>query len=102
MKNLNIINMLNEPSGLNLSKGDKVYIEQMQLKLRENEDLKKSMTSTKALEKMKFKFDKAVDDLLLDFIGTKLDLYIMLTEPKINMIFKSKWFEVYRRQTAYT
>jgi type I restriction enzyme R subunit len=50
---------------------------------------------------MKFKFDKVVDDLLLDFIGTKLDLYIKLMEPKINMLFKSKWFEVYRRKNAY-
>ena len=51
---------------------------------------------------MKFKFDKAVDDLLLDFIGAKLELYIKLTEPKINMFFKSKWFEKYRNQYACT
>lgn len=102
MKKSYIIKMLKESPGINLSQDDKVYIEQLQLKLRENRELKMAMISTNALEKMKYKFDKAVDDLLLDFIGTKLELYIKLTEPKINMIFKSKWFEVYRRHTAYT
>jgi type I restriction enzyme R subunit len=101
MKKSNIIRSLHEPIGIDLSKDDKLFLEQIQLKLRENKDLERAMTSTKALEKMKFKFDKVVDDLLLDFIGTKLDLYIKLMEPKINMIFKSKWFEVYRRQNAY-
>ena len=94
--------MLNQSPGINLSRDDMVYIERMQLKLSKNQALKKAMMSTNALEKMKFHFDKAVDDLLLDFIGAKLDLYIKLTEPKINMIFKSKWFEVYRRHTAYS
>ena len=92
--------MLNESPGINLSRDDMACIERMQLKLSKNQALKKAMTSTTALEKMKFNFDKAVDDLLLDFIGAKLDLY--MTEPKINMIFKSKWFEVYRRQTVYS
>jgi type I restriction enzyme R subunit len=39
------------------------------------------------------KFDKVVDDLLLDFVNTKLDLYKKLTAPEVNATFKSKWFE---------
>jgi type I restriction enzyme R subunit len=101
MKKSNSVRSLQEPFGIYLSKDDKFFLEQIQLKLRENKDLERAMTSTNALEKMKFKFDKVVDDLLLDFIGTKLDLYIKLMEPKINMLFKSKWFEVYRRKNAY-
>lgn len=93
--------LLNESYGLDLSDEDALYIERIQAKLNKNPDLRKDITSTTTLEKMKVKFDKAVDDLLLDFLGTKLDLYIKLTEPKVNMIFKSKWFEKFRRQTVF-
>lgn len=101
MSKSKMIKLLNETYGIDLSDEDEFYIEGIQIKLNENRDLKKVMTSTTALEKMKIKFDRAVDDLLLDFLGTKLDLYIKLTEPKVNMIFKSKWFEKYRRQIAF-
>ena len=95
------IRLLNETYGIDLSDEDAGYIEGIQIKLNKSQDLKKMMASTKTLEKMKVEFDRVVDDLLLDFLDTKLDLYIKLMEPKVNMIFKSKWFEKYRRQTAF-
>jgi type I restriction enzyme R subunit len=96
-----MIRLLNETYGIDLSDEDAFYIEGIQTKLNKNQELKKVMASAKALDKMKVKFDRVVDDLLLDFLGTKLDLYIKLTEPKANMIFKSKWFEKYRRHTVF-
>ena len=95
------IMLLNETYGTDLSDEDALFLEGIQIKLNKNRDLKKVMTSATAREKMKIKFDRTVDDLLLDFLGTKLDLYIKLTEPKVNMIFKSKWFEKCRRQIAF-
>jgi len=95
------IQLLNETYGIDLSDEDAGYIEGIQIKLNKSQDLKKVMASNTALEKMKIEFDRVVDDLLLDFLGTKLDLYIKLTQPKVNMIFKSKWFEKYRRQTTF-
>jgi type I restriction enzyme R subunit len=102
MKKSKIIGFLNMISGIDLSVDDRADIDRLQIKLREDQELRKLMTSTSALGKMKFKFDKAVDDLLLDFIGTRLDLYIKLTEPEVNMFFKSKWFENFRRQSVLT
>jgi type I restriction enzyme R subunit len=93
--------LLNETCGIDLSDEDASYIEGIQIKLNESPHLRRAMTSTTALEKMKVKFDRVVDDLLLDFLGTKLDLYIKLTQPTVNMIFKSKWFEKYLSQTAF-
>ena len=89
-------------SEIDLSVDERDDIDRLQKKLRENQELRKLMTSTSALGKMKFKFDKVVDDLLLDFIGTRLDLYIRLTEPEANMFFKSKLFENFRRQAVLT
>jgi hypothetical protein len=57
------------------------------------------MTSGNTLENMRYKFDKVVDELLLDFVHTKLDLYKKLSDPKVNPVFKSKWFEGYLRES---
>jgi hypothetical protein len=94
--------LFNTTAGVDLSVDEMADIDRLQIKLREDKELRNLMTSTNALGKMKFKFDKVVDDLLLDFIGPRLDLYIKLTEPEVNMFFKSKWFENFRRQAAVT
>ena len=101
MNKSEMIRLLNENYGFDLSDEDEFYIEGIQIKLNKSLDLQEVMASTTALEKIKVKFDRVVDDLLLDFLGSKLDLYIKLTEPKANMIFKSKWFEKYRRLAAF-
>ena len=47
---------------------------------------------------MRYKFNTVVDDLLLEFVNDKLELYRKLSDQKVNMMFKSRWFEGYRRQ----
>jgi type I restriction enzyme, R subunit len=71
----------------------------MQEKLKGRDDLRSVMTSDNTLENMRYKFDKVVDELLLDFVHTKLDLYKKLSDPKVNPIFKLKWFEGYLRES---
>lgn len=36
-----------------------------------------------------------IDDVLLDFVNTKLDLYNKLTDHKINAAFKQFWLMNY-------
>jgi type I restriction enzyme R subunit len=94
----NIIKTLNDTYGVDISDEDKVDIERMEEKLHEHEELREVMNSNNTLDNMKYKFDQVVDDLLLDFVNTKLGLYKKLSDPKVNPMFKSKWFEGYRRQ----
>ena len=95
----NIIKTLNDTYGLELTEDDKIDIGRMQEKLKERDDLRSVMTSANTLENMRYKFDKVVDELLLDFVHTKLDLYKKLSDPKVNPMFKSKWFEGYLRES---
>jgi len=88
-----IINTLNETYGLNLSDDDKVDLERMQEKLVANEELQEVARSDNSKENIKYKFNKTVDMLLLDFVTTKTELYKKLTERKVNRLFKSKWFD---------
>lgn len=94
----NIIKTLNDTYGTAITDEDKVDIERIKIKLEQNVELKDVMAGDNTLENMKYKFNKVVDSLLLDFVNTKLDLYKKLTDPKVNPIFKQKWFNGYYEQ----
>ena len=94
----NIVKVLNETYGVDLSDEDKVDIERMEEKLKKHEGLREVMNSNNTVENMRYKFDMVVDELLLGFVNDKLELYKKLSDPKVNPMFKTKWFEGYRRQ----
>lgn len=76
-----------------MSEEDKVDLKHIHEKLRENENLKVVMTGNNTPANKQYKVNKEVDKLLLDFVQTKLDLYKKLTQPEVNALIKSKWFE---------
>ncbi|KAF5428674.1 type I restriction enzyme, R subunit [Candidatus Methanophagaceae archaeon] len=94
-----IINVLNETYGLNLTDDDKVDIEQIKIKLEENEELRDVMNANNTLENIRYKFDKVVDLELRGFVNTKIDLYKKLMDPAVNAMFKQKWFDGYVLQS---
>lgn len=89
-----IINELNEIYGTDFSDEDKVDIGKIKNKLQDNEELKAVMNPSNSKENIRLKFDSVLDSLLLEFVHTKLELYKKLTNPKVNEIFKNKWFDV--------
>jgi type I restriction enzyme R subunit len=91
----NIVNLLNETYGLNLTDDDKVDIERIKLKLDNDEDLRAVMTGDNTLENMRYKFDQTIENLILGFVHTKIELYKKLSDPKAKELFKQKWFEEY-------
>jgi type I restriction enzyme, R subunit len=95
-----IIQTLNETYGIDLTEDDKIDIQNIKEKLETNEELQAVMNPNNSIENIKIKFDDIVDGLLLDFVHTKLDLYKKLTEPRVNSMFKNRWFEGYRRQVG--
>lgn len=94
----NIIKTLNDTYGLNLTEDDKVDIQNIKVKLEENEELQAVMTADNPQDVVQYKFNQVVDQILLEFVHTKLDLYKKLTDPKVNELFKRKWFEGYAAQ----
>lgn len=91
----NIINTLNETYGLNLTEDDKVDIARMQEKLDEHPELRVVMNPSNTLENIRYKFEKVIDSILLEFVHTKLDLYKKLTDPKVSQLLKKRWFNSY-------
>jgi type I restriction enzyme R subunit len=70
----------------------------MKEKLDDHEELREVMSSNNTRDNMKYKFEQVVDELLLDFVNSKLELYKKLSEPRVNTMFKSRWFEGYQKQ----
>jgi len=93
-----ILELLNDTYGINLSDEDKVDLERIKIKLESNDELHTVFTGNNTLEAIRYKFNQALDALILEFVFHKLELYKKLTEPDTNAMFKQKWFEeLYRK-----
>lgn len=92
----NIIKVLNETFGIELTDEDKVELNNLKNKVMGNEELLAFFNPQNSRDDVKSKFDEQVDSELLNFINTKFDLYNKLTEDRANTLFKNTWFnEVY-------
>lgn len=94
----NIIALLNETYGLALTDDDKVDIELIKIKLESDDDLRDVLTGANTLDAMRYKFAQVFDELILEFVFKKLELYKKLTAPATNALFKQKWFEALYRK----
>jgi type I restriction enzyme R subunit len=87
-----IIKVLNETYGLDLKDGDKVEFEQMRKNIYENDELMSFFNDKNSKDNIQDKFNEEIDNELLNFINTKLELYNKLSEDKVNLMFKRLWF----------
>ena len=46
----------------------------------------------------RYKFDQVIDEILLDFVNSKLELYTKLSKPEVNVDLKRQLYRVYREQ----
>lgn len=87
-----IIKVLNETYGLDLKQEDKVEFERMKTNIYANEELMSFFNQDNTKANIQDKFNEEIDNELLNFINTKLELYNKLTEDKVNLMFKRMWF----------
>lgn len=93
-----IIELLNETYGLNITDDDKVDMSRMKQKLFQHDALEAVMTADNSLTNMEAKFSQLFDQMLLEFVHNKLDLYKKLSEPNVNQQLKRHWFDGAFRQ----
>ncbi len=94
----NIIKQLNDTFGLELTDEDKVDIQIMKDNVMANEELMSFFNKENTRDNIQEKFFEEVDNELMNFINTKLELYNKLTEDRANEMFKRLWFnEIYDR-----
>lgn len=87
-----ILKVLNETYGLDLKDEDKVEFERMRKNIYANDELMSFFNTKNSKDNIQDKFNEEIDNELLNFINTKLELYNKLSEDKVNMMFKRLWF----------
>ncbi|MCC8115249.1 MAG: DEAD/DEAH box helicase family protein [Bacteroidales bacterium] len=87
-----IIKTLNDMFGLDLTEDDKVDIQRLREKVTSNEELLLYFNSDNSRDNIRDRFNEEVDNELLEFINSKLELYNKLTEDRVNTLFKQLWF----------
>jgi type I restriction enzyme, R subunit len=90
----NIVKTLNETYGLNLTEDDKVDMQRIRSRLEADQGLRAALEADPPCDAKVYKFNQVFDQLVLEFVHTKLDLYKKLTEPKVNEMLKRQRFEV--------
>jgi type I restriction enzyme R subunit len=93
----NIIKQINEKHGVNLSNEDKVDMQQIKSKVHASEELRSVFQANNPQSVMRMKFDEVFDDLLLEFVHTKLDLFKKLNQPQIKRMLKNEWYSEYQQ-----
>ena len=88
----NIIKMLNDTYGLELTEEDKVELSKMRQRVIDDEQLMAYFNTDNARDDVKKMFEEKIDEELLNFINAKLELYNKLTEDRANGMFKNIFF----------
>jgi type I restriction enzyme R subunit len=95
----NIIKVLNDTFGLELTEEDKVDFNRVKKNLYDNQELMSYFNKQNSKNDIKDKFEEEVDGEFLNFINTKLDFYNKMTDDKANVLFKNLLFqEIYNRE----
>jgi type I restriction enzyme R subunit len=89
----NIIKTLNDAYGANLTDEDKVDLGKMREKVNAHQELAEARNSDNTEANVRYKFDKVLDEIMLDFVNNKVDLYKKLSDANVNAFLKRRWFE---------
>ena len=99
----NIIHALNDAHQTDFTTEDKVDIETVYQKVREHEELRLVIEGDNTETNKKYKFNQVVEDILLDFVNSKLELYNKLSElsnPEVNADLKRHLYRAYHEGTT--
>ena len=96
----NIIQVLNAAYQTDFTTEDKVDIATIHQKVHENEALRQVINGDNSETNKRRKFDDVIDEILLDFVNSKLELYTKLSKPEINADLKRQLYQAYLEQSS--
>ena len=94
-----IIRELNERFGTTFTEEDKIFIQQLEAKLADNEALEKAV-AVNTPDNARLAFDHVVNDKLQEMIDTNFKFYKQITDdPEFSRMFFEWLFDRYRKST---
>lgn len=93
-----IIDALNDAHQTDFTSEDKVDLDTIHQKIHENAELRQVIEGDNSEDNKWYKFEQVIDEILLGFVNSKLELYTKLSQPEINAAFKRHLYRDYLQQ----
>ena len=90
-----IIEVLNDSYGTNLTESDKIKLEEIQRRIRENEEFRKVYEGDNTDTNRRHVFDRVFDDVNLDLVEDDLEFYKKINHPETNAYLKDRLYQSY-------
>jgi len=94
----NILDALNSAHQTEFTPEDKVDLATIHQRVHENKELRQVIEGDNSESNKRYKFDEVVNEILLGFVNSKLELYKKLSQPEINADLKRQLYRAYRAQ----
>ncbi len=98
----NIISVLNDAYQTDFTDQDKVDIAAINQKVQDNEELRQVIEGDNSPSNKEYKFNAVIDEILLEFVNSRIELFTKLSKPEINADLKQHLYQVYRQQMSST
>ena len=92
----NIVQALNDAYQTDFTAEDRVDIATIHQKVHDNVELRQVMEGNNTETNKRYKFEEVINQILLEFVNNKLDLYTTLTRPDVNADLKRQLYRAYR------
>ncbi len=96
----NIVQSLNDAHQTDFTPEDRVDIATIHQKVHDNVELRQVMDGNNTETNKRYKFEEVINQILLEFVNNKLDLYTTLTRPEVNADLKHQLYQAYREQPS--
>ena len=93
-----IIETLNETFQTDFTVEDKVDIETIRRKVHAHEELRQVTEGENSETNKRYKFDQVLDDILMEFVNSKIELFNKLSQPEIKEHLKRHLYQDYLEQ----
>ena len=93
-----ILDALNDVHQTDFTSEDKVDLDTIHQKIHEDAELRRVIEGDNSEDNKWYKFEQVIDEILLGFVNSKLELYTKLSQPEINAAFKRHLYRDYLQQ----
>ena len=93
-----ILDALNDAHQTDFTSEDKVDLDTIHQKIHGNAELRRVIEGDNSEDNKRYKFEQVIDEILLGFVNSKLELYTKLSQPEINAAFKRHLYRDYLQQ----
>jgi len=97
-----IIEQINSVYGIELREEDKYYLENVDKKMSENEEMKKVMTGNNSEDVKKDFFKDKFKDEMIDYTGDRMDFYKKVMDDKVLPVLIDVMYNNYRKNLGKT